>query len=237
MTSRRRVATAAAFAPLVALVAVSLVQVVHASDHLDGPRVTADPQSDITDVFAFTSPENPARVVLAMAVTPYASDASTFSPLVDYAFRIQLVQAISPLTLDGIQHDVVCEFAGEAPQTVTCTTPGGLSATATVGDTGGGSTSGGSGAMRVFAGPRSDPAFFDRQGALATIATGHASFTGTNAFSGANVLAIVVEVDSVQLTRVADGGTSTTAPPGDAGDGGVRAPILAIAGETFRRGT
>ena len=88
-------------------------------------RVTADPQSDITDVFTFTSPENPARVVLAMAVTPYASDASTFSPLVDYAFRVQLVQAVSPLTLDGIQHDVVCEFGTGVPQTVTCTAPSG----------------------------------------------------------------------------------------------------------------
>jgi hypothetical protein len=231
MSTRRLVALAAAVAPLAMLVALPLV---HASDHLDGPRVTADPQSDITDVFAFTSPESPTRVVLAMAVTPYASDASTFSPLVDYAFRVQLVQAVSPLTLDGIQHDVVCEFVTGAPQTVTCTAPSGLAATATVGDTGGGTSAGGSGTMRVFAGLRSDPAFFDRQGALATIGTGHASFTGTNAFAGANVLAIVVEVDSVQLTMTADGGTSL--PVRDAGDAGPGAPILAVAAETFRRG-
>jgi hypothetical protein len=215
MNARRLVVLAAAFAPLAMLAALPLV---HASDHLDGPRATADPQSDITDVFAFTSPDSPARVVLAMAVTPYASNASTFSPLVDYAFRVQRVEAVSPLTLDPTSRDVVCEFDGGSPQKVTCTAPGGLAATATVGDTGGGSASGGSGSMRVFAGLRSDPAFFDRQGALATVASGHASFTGHNAFAGANVLAIVVEVDSARFTL---------APA---------TPILAVAAETFRRG-
>ena len=73
----------------------------HASDHLDGPRATADPQADITDVFAFTSPEDPSRVVLAMAVSPYATDASTFST----RRRLRLPRAArrrpAPLTLDG----------------------------------------------------------------------------------------------------------------------------------------
>jgi hypothetical protein len=229
--SKRRVQVVAALGPLAMLAALPLV---HASDHLDGPGVAADPQADITDVFAFTSPEDPTRVVLVMAVTPYASDASTFSPLVDYAFRVQDVAAIAPFTLDGVAHDVVCEFGG-SPQTVTCTAPGGLAATATVGDTNGGTTRRDGSTMKVFAGMRSDPAFFDRQGALATIATGHASFTGQNAFAGANVLAIVVEVSSQVLTLTLDSGPST--PVTDAGDGGQPPPpILAVAAETNRRG-
>ena len=81
--------TAVAFAAISAAGALAVLSVGRASDHLDGPRVVADPQSDITDVFAFTSPEDPTKVVLAMAVTPYASDASTFSGGVDYAFRVQ----------------------------------------------------------------------------------------------------------------------------------------------------
>jgi hypothetical protein len=201
------------------------LSVVRASDHLDGPRVTADPQADLTDVFAFTSPQDPSRVVLAMAVTPYANDASTFSPLVDYAFRVQLVEALAPLTLDPTARDVVCEFDGASPQRVTCTGPGGITASAAVGDPAGGSGAG----MRVFAGLRSDPAFFDRPGALATMSTGTASFTGTNAFAGANVLAIVVELDRGAFTLSADAGY---APGVDAG----RPPILAVAAEAFRRG-
>jgi hypothetical protein len=226
--NRLRVALiAAALAPLALLAAARLGR---ASDHLDGPRTTADPQSDITDVFAFTSPESPGRVVLAMAVTPYASSASAFSPLVDYAFRVQRVQAVSPLSLDATARDVVCDFDDGAPQKVTCHAPGGLSATATVGDTSGGTAS--DGVMKVFAGLRSDPAFFDRQGALATVASGRASFTGQNAFAGANVLAIVVELDSTRFLLTADGGLPTTA------DGGSSpSPILAVAAETTRRGT
>jgi hypothetical protein len=31
------------------------------SDHVDGPRSIGDPTADLTDLFAFTSPENPVR--------------------------------------------------------------------------------------------------------------------------------------------------------------------------------
>jgi hypothetical protein len=86
--------------------------------------------------------------------------------------------------------------------------------------------------MRVFAGLRSDPAYFDRQGALATIATGHASFTGQNAFAGANVLAIVVEVSNSVFSIVPEGGIPPVVV--DGGDAGP--PIIAVAAETNRRG-
>jgi hypothetical protein len=36
------------------------------SDHVDGPRSIGDPSADVTDLFAFTGPENPARAVRAM---------------------------------------------------------------------------------------------------------------------------------------------------------------------------
>jgi hypothetical protein len=202
----------AAVSVLTSATALAVLSIGRASDHLDGPRATADPQADITDVFAFTSPEDPSRVVLAMALTPFATKASTFSTQVDYAFRVERATALTPLTLDPTPLDVVCTFTSATPQRVTCTGPGGLQASAAVGD-----TSGGAGAMRLFAGLRSDPAFFDRQGALATVASGQASFTGQNAFAGANVLAIVVELPSGTF---ADAG-----PP----------PVLAVAAETVRK--
>jgi hypothetical protein len=92
--------------------------------------------------------------------------------------------------------------------------PGGASATARFGDEDAGNAQG---TMRVFAGRRADPAFFDRSGALATIASGRASFTGQNALAGADVLAIVVEAEASRFT--------------DAGG----APLLAVAAETIRR--
>ena len=198
---------------------------VRASDHLDGPRTSADPQADITDVFAFTSPENPRHVVLIMGVTPFASSTSTFSPNVDYVFRVRRVLAAQPLTLDTTALDVACTFDQATPQHVTCKTAGGLQTTATAGDlTGGGSAQS---TLRAFAGLRSDPAFFDRQGALSTVASGRDSFTGQNAFAGANVLAIVVEVDAAALVPP-DAGLALTQ------DGGSPLGMVAVAAETVR---
>ena len=36
------------------------------SDHIDGPRQIGDPSIDLTDLFAFTSPENAGHTVLAV---------------------------------------------------------------------------------------------------------------------------------------------------------------------------
>jgi hypothetical protein len=213
---------ALALAALASCAAVAALSTGRASDHLDGPRVTADPQSDITDVFAFTSPGDPSRVVLAMALTPYASASARFSSGVDYVFRIRRVSAPNPLTLDPTALDVACDFDDGGVQTVRCTAPRGLSAQALVGDTG--AEAGPAPSMRVFAGLRSDPSFFDRQGALASIAADRTSFTGQNAFAGANVLAIVVEIDS----RAAFGPSDAGAPSG--------LPTLAVAAETERNG-
>lgn len=49
------------------------------SDHVDGPRTMADPSIDLTDIFAFTSPENPARTVLVVNVFPGAGESAWFS--------------------------------------------------------------------------------------------------------------------------------------------------------------
>jgi hypothetical protein len=208
-------AVAVSFATCGALAALSTG---HASDHLDGPRTVADPQADITDVFAFTSPDNPGHVVFAMTVVPFASSAATFSAQVDYVFRVRRVTAPTPLTLDPTPLDIACDVDGDggAPQTMTCVGPGSMQATATLGDTTGGVSNSG---MRVFAGRRADPAFFDRQGAIATMAQGRASFTGQNAFAGADVLAIVVEIDAAELS-----------------DAGPALPMLVVAAETIRKG-
>ncbi len=49
------------------------------SDHVDGPRSIGEPAADVTDLFAFTSPENPARTVLAACVFPSAGEDAMFS--------------------------------------------------------------------------------------------------------------------------------------------------------------
>src|ERR1044071_9499584 len=61
------------------------------SDHVDGPRSIGDPPGDVTDLFAFTSPENPARTVLAMCVFPSAGEDAIFSNVIDYAIAVRRV--------------------------------------------------------------------------------------------------------------------------------------------------
>jgi len=54
------------------------------SDHIDGPRQIGDPSVDMTDLFLFRSPENPARTVFAADVFPSAGASAMFS---DVAFH------------------------------------------------------------------------------------------------------------------------------------------------------
>src|SRR4051794_30530461 len=61
------------------------------SDHVDGPRSIGDPPADVTDLFAFTSPQNPACTVLAMCVFPAAGETAVFSNVIDHAIAVRRV--------------------------------------------------------------------------------------------------------------------------------------------------
>ena len=55
------------------------------SDHIDGPRSIGDPSIDMTDLFCFMSPENPARTVFAADVFPSAGASAVFSDAANHA--------------------------------------------------------------------------------------------------------------------------------------------------------
>src|SRR6516164_5241880 len=61
------------------------------SDHVDGPRSIGDPAADLSDLFAFTSPENPAHTVLAACVFPSAGEDAIFSNTVNYSIAVRRV--------------------------------------------------------------------------------------------------------------------------------------------------
>src|SRR3989440_9507365 len=65
------------------------------SDHISGPRAIADPVTDITDVYAFPSPESPRHLVLIMNVFPYAGPSACFSDAVKYRLRVRSVSIAS----------------------------------------------------------------------------------------------------------------------------------------------
>ena len=61
------------------------------SDHVDGPRSMGEPAADLTDLFAFTSPENSAQTVLAACVFPSAGEDAIFSNVIDYSIVVRRV--------------------------------------------------------------------------------------------------------------------------------------------------
>src|SRR5215213_6770614 len=181
------------------------------SDHISGPRALADPIADITDVYAFPSPESPGRLVLVLNTLPMAKPSELFSAGLLYRFRLRSVSP--PAGIDSRWEflpggdEMVLDCVFDAPEHVadpvagrpdheqhgTCVTPSGEQVSFRVNDEAGGTARG----MRVFAGVRWDPFIMDARAALATIATRQLAFTdpGSIFLDGKNVLSIVVELD------------------------------------------
>ena len=178
------------------------------SDHVDGPRSIGDPAADISDLFAFTSPENPARTVLAMCVFPSAGEDAMFSNVGrlrdrrspdDRWRRWRCRQVSAGGRRDPLQLPLSASCSAMprdmCSQRGVCTLPGGRQLSLTVNDEKGASTPDGD--FRVFAGLRSDPFY------LAWIAS---SLTKVpNLLQHDNVLCIVVEFDTRRVLDPAKG--------------------------------
>jgi hypothetical protein len=195
------------------------------ADHFSGPRALADPASDITDVFAFPSPERPGHLVLVLDVFPIAAPTALFSDALTYRFRLRPVTATTaggtPAFVPGADEyafDVTFDAPapGDAVQTGTCTTPGGAAILFRVGDEQPTEAPG----LRIFAGQRSDPFFLDLAAESANHVLERLTFRaqGVNTGEGANCLSIVVELD-----------VATVLGPGTG-------PLLAVVGETLTAG-
>lgn len=158
-----------------------------AADHLDAPIVQANGQVDINDLYAFQSPANVANTVLILTVNPFAGNMSPtdFGTDVSYEFLIDNTGDAVP----DISYTATFGPSVAGSQAYTVNKDGGLFATGTTG-----STSITTDGAAVTAGIFDDPFFFD----LAGFNNGF-SFTGTDAFAGADVGAIVLEVPSSEL--------------------------------------
>jgi hypothetical protein len=180
------------------------------ADHISGPRALAEPIADITDVYAFPSPQRPGRLVLVMNTLPFAQPADRFSDGLIYRFRLRRLavrRGSGPGLFDIAEAEVTVDCVFDEPepddrhiQYGVCRTSEGVSQSFQAGERSGGSTD----PLRVFAGVRWDPFFMDAPAALKTIATGQLSFgrPGTIFLDGKNVLSIVVELDVQTLLGV-----------------------------------
>jgi hypothetical protein len=197
------------------------------SDHISGPRALANPIADITDVYAFPSPERPGRLVLVMDTLPFAGPSAALSEGLVYRFRLRPLTVSAPenpepFIVGGPELVFDCVFSAPlaaqngrpVDQEGTCTTPSGATVPIRLNDEQGDPTHG----VRVFAGPRWDPFIMDAPAALKTIATGKLAFTEPGAIylDGKNVLSLIVEIDAALLNG---------------------ADLMGVVAETLTRGT
>jgi Domain of unknown function (DUF4331) len=170
----------------------------------------AEPIADITDLYAFPSPERSGWLVLVLNTLPFAPPSAVFSDGLIYRFRLRPLTANArldpvPFAADGEEIVLDCVFstpqngrrANGPEQEGTCSLPTGETVSARVNDGRGGRAPG----VRMFAGPRWDPFIMDAPATLRTIATGRLAFTDPGAIylDGKNVLSLVVEVDCARL--------------------------------------
>src|SRR3954452_2152544 len=173
------------------------------SHHISGPRAVAEPIADITDLYAFPSPQRQGYLALVLNTLPFASPTARFSDSLIYRFRLRKLTvngdgAQAPFSPTDEEFVIDCVFSTPEPadggeQHCTCTLPGGDTVTVQVDDITGSAVRG----TRVFAGPRWDSFFLDAPAMLKTIATGKLAFTdpGSIYLEGKNVLGLVVEID------------------------------------------
>ncbi len=178
------------------------------SDHFSGPAVMGDPAVDITDFYAFPSPERPGNLVLIMDVFPMATPQSFFSDVLTHRFRLRplsrsggnVTHGTAEYTIDVTFEDVP---EGTSVQKGSVVTSDGRAASFQVGKPFEGD------GMRVFAGLVSDPFFMDVEAAIATDISGKLSFkkVGANTVQFRDVLSIVVEVPFAPIVERFDGVT------------------------------
>ena len=180
-----------------------------AADHREAPLIEEDITADIADIYAFLSPNNPDKLVLAMTVNPFsvAGEAGSynFSADVRYRFNIDTTgDAVAEHTIDFAFSPIVPE-----PQTFVATFPDGIvvegEASPPVEEVEGEMPDepiivDGPAGIRIYAGPRDDPFFFDFPRLKRVLESCRAGacddglFRPIDTFAGFNVSAIVVEV-------------------------------------------
>jgi hypothetical protein len=187
-----------------------------AADHIDAPAVTGSNSTsiatDITDVYAFQSPSDNTKMTLVCNVqgllSPTASAAAKFGSNVLYEMNIDNNDdKVEDLVIQFlVQNGKVRAYGPVAPGNVgtssTIRTNGSLietdvttyGAAPVIGSNNQG--------MKLFAGPRDDPFFFDLTRFKEILGGTQTQFRspGVDAFAGTNVLSLILELPKTMLS-------------------------------------
>jgi hypothetical protein len=193
--------------------------IIYAADHIDAPAVTGASNSslgnDITDVYAFQNPTDNTKLDFVIntqgLLSPAATGAASFPANVMYELNIDNTgDNVEDLVIQFlIQNGKVRAYGPVAPSTtgttstvktngpITETTVTAYGSSAVIGQNANG--------IKIFAGPRDDPFFFDLTRFKEIIGGTQTSFRnpGVDAFAGTNVMSLVAEVPKSMLGSAA----------------------------------
>ena len=194
-----------------AVIALITGGIIYAADHIDTPAVTGQ-SSDITDLYVFQGQTTTNLVFVANTqglLSPGSTGAAKFDENTVIEFNIDnngdaiedlVIQCKYDATSNSMQ---VYGPVVPSEKGIRSKLEGSITASAVVTAYGAASPTIGTGAtgIKVFAGPRDDPFFFDLNRYKAILAGTAPGFNnpGTDAFAGTNVLSVVVEVPKTLL--------------------------------------
>lgn len=166
------------------------------ADHADGPAASADPVADVDDVYAWMSPDAQ-RLYLVATIGRNLAAGAQFSDSVQYVFHTESAPAFGGATAAPV--DIICTF--DSSQRIQCWAGDEAYVTGVASGTSGITSS--DGRLRVFAGLRNDPFFFNLNGfrETARIVTGAASSlsfddAGCPALDSATSTALVTQLQT-----------------------------------------
>lgn len=204
-----------------------------AADHADAAMTAANPMADIADVYAWMT-NSGANIALAMTVSPFDNGTREFGPSVQYVFHLTRYEDFPVVPADiaaGEQSKVICTFESNTSGECWVVDPSNKVLDYVKGDFSAatGKASAG-GKLRVFAGRRSDPFFFNLAGFATAkqhlmLACGDGMTPGACPGGGlvpaldaagcpTNVPAATVEAIAAELSAQQDGTGGSVLPPG-----------------------
>jgi hypothetical protein len=219
------------------VLALSLVgQVAQAADHQDGPAVKTDPSTDITDVFTWMNATGD-KVYLVMDVSPFADKASSkFSNSAKYVFHTTAVDGLLGGKVGNVV-DVVCTFDGTGK--ISCWAIDRMNNNAVLDYINGDASSDAapitSAHMKVFAGVRNDPFFFNLDGFKDLAAFVHMNAGGLT-FNNLGCPAIDAQTSQLAVTVLKSTMTGTKPAVDHFAKGNVLSIVIAIDKSTLTSG-
>jgi hypothetical protein len=140
----------------------ALLPTAHAADHRDGPSATSNKDADINDLYAWADAGGQ-KVNLVMTFNPAAPTDTLASDAVLYVFHLNSKQTFTATASTEVR--IICGF--DAQQMISCWAGDSEYVTGKA-DTAQGLSST-SGKLKVFAGLRNDPFFFNIPGFATTV--------------------------------------------------------------------